>query len=291
MKLSFVVEISKKIQGKLDALNQGHEQDLDSPIGLSNPSGKNLCFANSILQCLRVVNVDIVLANHSKCEDMHCFICTLTKFYTDKLTSAEPLCQLLTAFWENYYVGLQQDSHELLLIILDKLYENMDRGSRRQFNDVQRWFFGVRLSSVQCNQCGLVSKTKEKFGDLNLSLHKAKSVDQSMQNYFQGEEVDFECRKFNGNRKDLSNIEVPLNLNITPYLENKKDTETDYTLAGVLVHQGRSVNSGHYYAFVIKNGRWYRVDDSRTMGSANQLKNINDGKIVPKESPNPKREI
>lgn len=26
MKLSFVVEISKKIQGKLDALNQGHEQ-------------------------------------------------------------------------------------------------------------------------------------------------------------------------------------------------------------------------------------------------------------------------
>ncbi|CAG2205908.1 unnamed protein product [Mytilus edulis] len=51
---------------------------------------------------------------------------------------------------------------------------------------------------------------------------QAKSVQQSLENYFRGEEVEFECEKFNGNRKDMSKIEVPFNININPYLDNNK---------------------------------------------------------------------
>ena len=37
----------------------------------------------------------------------------------------------------------------------------------------------------------------------------------------------------------------------------------DYDLYGVLVHQGHSMHSGHYYCFVkAPNGMWNRCDDS-----------------------------
>ncbi|CAG2205923.1 unnamed protein product [Mytilus edulis] len=61
----------------------------------------------------------------------------------------------------------------------------------------------------------------------HLRLYQAKSVQQSLENYFRGEEVEFECGKFNGNRKDMSKIEVPFNININPYLDNNKDTSNN----------------------------------------------------------------
>ncbi len=41
-----------------------------------------------------------------------------------------------------------------------------------------------------------------------------------------------------------------------------------YDLYGVLVHQGHSMHSGHYYCFVkAPNGVWNKMDDS-TVGQA-----------------------
>ncbi|CAG2190986.1 unnamed protein product [Mytilus edulis] len=73
------------------------------------------------------------------------------------------------------------------------------------------------LATVFDNIFPGASPVKEKHYRL-----QAKSVQQSLENYFRGEEVEFECGKFNGNRKDMSKIEVPFNININPYLDNNK---------------------------------------------------------------------
>ena len=35
-----------------------------------------------------------------------------------------------------------------------------------------------------------------------------------------------------------------------------------YSLQSVLFHHGQTVNSGHYYAFIKKNNKWFCVNDS-----------------------------
>ena len=73
-------------------------------------------------------------------------------------------------------------------------------------------------------------------------------------------------------RKDLQNHESPMpaqvdfetELNIAPYMSNRRAAPQMYELYGVLVHAGHSVHSGHYYCFVRgPNGIWHHMDDTR----------------------------
>ena len=53
-------------------------------------------------------------------------------------------------------------------------------------------------------------------------------------------------------------------LNIAPYMSNRRAGPQMYELFGVLVHAGHSVHSGHYYCFVRgPNGIWHHMDDTR----------------------------
>ncbi len=46
------------------------------------------------------------------------------------------------------------------------------------------------------------------------------------------------------------------------YEEDIVIMDTPYSLNGVLIHQGRSIQCGHYYSYVKLESRWFKVNDS-----------------------------
>ena len=62
----------------------------------------------------------------------------------------------------------------------------------------------------------------------------------------------------------LMQVDFETELNIAPYMSNRRAGPQMYELFGVLVHAGHSVHSGHYYCFVRgPNGIWHHMDDTR----------------------------
>ncbi|CEP15723.1 hypothetical protein [Parasitella parasitica] len=64
-------------------------------------------------------------------------------------------------------------------------------------------------------------------------------------------------------RKITSYVRYPELLDMAPYTsQEKKIQKAEYSLYAVLVHQGYSCDSGHYYAYIkAPNGQWNRMDD------------------------------
>ena len=44
---------------------------------------------------------------------------------------------------------------------------------------------------------------------------------------------------------------------------NLESAKALYSLVGVLVHEGNTIQGGHYISYVKKYGQWYRTDDLR----------------------------
>ena len=51
-------------------------------------------------------------------------------------------------------------------------------------------------------------------------------------------------------------------MTILEYQENIVIMNTPYVLSGVLIHQGSSIQCGHYYSYVKIKNRWFIVNDS-----------------------------
>ena len=63
-------------------------------------------------------------------------------------------------------------------------------------------------------------------------------------------------RWMNGNTKNEEQVEIPLNWN--PF-----KIEGNYKLRSAIVHEGGSIRSGHYYALINQNGKYYCVNDTQ----------------------------
>eukprot|EP01130_Rhizamoeba_saxonica_P018447 TRINITY_DN9238_c0_g1_i1.p1 TRINITY_DN9238_c0_g1~~TRINITY_DN9238_c0_g1_i1.p1 ORF type:complete len:482 (-),score=72.62 TRINITY_DN9238_c0_g1_i1:435-1880(-) len=65
--------------------------------------------------------------------------------------------------------------------------------------------------------------------------------------------------------KIKKNVQYQHRLNLTRYMSDESVEDSSnfmYNLYGVLVHQGTSSNSGHYYSYVkAPNGNWYQMND------------------------------
>jgi ubiquitin C-terminal hydrolase len=60
-----------------------------------------------------------------------------------------------------------------------------------------------------------------------------------------------------GTRVKLSKrVSFPETLDLSRYMRSKSRPEGPYRLYGVLVHDGRSINSGHYYAYCCVGSSW-----------------------------------
>ena len=163
---------------------------------------------------------------------------------------------------------------------------------------VHRLFGGLLCSSLQCDCCaGRPSLTYDPFLDLSLEIVRAGSVEQALARFCEPERLDgdnkYKCertsrkvaatKRFSIHRApnvltlQLKRFEYGARggkidrlvkfsptLDLGPFMTqpSRGEGQHAYSLTGVLVHQGRSTHSGHYFAFVRSPaGGWYRMDD------------------------------
>lgn len=196
----------------------------------------------------------------------------------------------------------QEDSHEYFMSLMSRLQEDSTpKGEKLKNSIIHDMFGGLLKQSVTCQSCGSISITEQPFYDLSLHLKSRRcSVTKSINDFFQPELIKLDnekrgylcdkCHKTTNATKRNSILEAPetllvhlkkfrfngtssskmkqavsfeSHLDLSDYLN--KDTKlaiAKYELLSVVVHEGRSLSSGHYIAHCKQpDGTWATYDD------------------------------
>nr|PUA90156.1 ubiquitin carboxyl-terminal hydrolase family 2 protein [Toxoplasma gondii TgCATBr9] len=211
-------------------------------------------------------------------------------------TSEEPVAcrDLIRSFgWDAADAFTQQDTHELLKLLLDKVEEQM-QGTPAE-GSVKKMFEGEMETYIECIEVDYKSVRKETYEDLNLDVKGCSTIQESLRRLVQPEilegENSYDAEAFGKQRarKGVRFLRFPpvciFLLKRFDFDYEKMDTvkvfssfefqsELDlnefcpgagvYELHAVSVHQG-DVNSGHYYCFLRPPPRtqWVRFDDDK----------------------------
>lgn len=125
---------------------------------------------------------------------------------------------------------------------------------------------GDPISDYKCDGCGgKVDIVKRHM------IHKSSDQLVVMLRRF---EWDYFATGGNTRKKLQGHFEIPHHLNLTPYTENgirqrrlgKQPLplpEWEYELRGIVVHSGKTMDSGHYYSIIrdLDSGSWFKFDD------------------------------
>lgn len=187
----------------------------------------------------------------------------------------------------------QEDAHEFLRALLGTLVMN---GHNRQLSCL---FDGLLESAVTCQTCRRPSLTRDRYMDLSLDIHgdHITSLVDALEEFTKTEILTGEnkvfCQKCKSKRTaskglrlatapsilvthlkrfafdDYGNlvrlhkkVRFPLRLEIGDYMSKvNKSKPPPYELVGVLVHQGRTCDSGHYLAYTKCQGQWFKCND------------------------------
>lgn len=188
----------------------------------------------------------------------------------------------------------QEDAHEFLRALLSTLVMN---GHNKQLSSL---FDGLLESAVTCQTCCKPSLTRDRYMDLSLDIHgdDIVSLVDALKEFTKTELLSGEnkvfCQKCQRKRtatKGLrlatapsilvchlkrfafdqygnlvrlhKKVKFPTQLEIGDYMSKvNKSKPPPYELVGVLVHQGRTCDSGHYLAYTKCNGQWFKCNDS-----------------------------
>ena len=239
----------------------------------------NTCFLNSALQCL-LHTPPIIYADHV-CRTQFCALCSLKRMSQAHSSSVVPqdFIQCLRLIGKQFRLGRQEDSHEFLRCVVERLPKDF----------VQATFRGKLRSLVRCQTCHYESETLEDFLDLSLEI-SGPDLQRCLSTFCREEILDANNKYFcvrcqkkvlatkqfsirscpavltvhlkrftNQLRKDTRPVAYAQELDLSPFCGQP----TKYRLYAVLVHQGATVHSGHYYAFVqAGNHLWYEMNDS-----------------------------
>lgn len=188
----------------------------------------------------------------------------------------------------------QEDAHEFLRSLLSTL--TME-GQNRQLSAL---FDGLLESSVTCQTCDYSSLTRDRYMDLSLDIADASisNLTDALRHFTKTETLDannkvdcrkchqrqiatkglrlataptilvchlkrFACNMYGQQIRLNKDVAFPLQLDIGKCMSKaNRSTPQPYQLVGVLVHAGRSCDSGHYYSFVRSGDRWYKCNDA-----------------------------
>lgn len=163
---------------------------------------------------------------------------------------------------------------------------------------VNQIFGGYHRSQILCLRCKEKSDTYDHFMDIMLDIKNAASLERAVDNFVQPEVLDnenaymcpnckqkcpakkkftihrapniatFQLKRFDYSRsmggKITKCVTFPEKLDLRPFMSQRQGPPIMYQLYAVLVHQGVSCNSGHYFCFVRNsNNLWYLMDDSK----------------------------
>ncbi|CDJ37602.1 ubiquitin carboxyl-terminal hydrolase, putative [Eimeria tenella] len=214
-----------------------------------------------------------------------------------KLFTAEeavPYKDLIRSFgWDAADAFTQQDTHELLKLLLDKVEEQM-RGTPAE-GSVKAMFEGEMETYVECLHVDYKSARKEAFEDINLDVQGCSGVRESLQRLvvpelLEGDNAyDAEQHGKQTARKGVRFVRFPPvcvfllkrfdfdfarmdTVKVFDRYEFERELDLNefcegagvYALHSVSVHQG-DVNSGHYYSFLrpAPGTQWMRFDDEK----------------------------
>ena len=180
----------------------------------------------------------------------------------------------------------------------DKEFDELFR--KRENSLIMNVFYAQLINIFKCT-CNFETYSFQKILDFPLLLQKNKSIsiEELLNEYFEGESIEFEtkCEKCGEKTvhekqvkisqppnvlilslqrinertgtKNNSQVSFPDELDLGKYIEHEcwKENKAKYTLYGIGNHSG-SLNFGHYYAYIkinkssLDEGKWYEYNDS-----------------------------
>ena len=179
-------------------------------------------------------------------------------------------------------------------IVCDREFDELFRS--RESSIILDSFYGQIINIFTC-RCKFKTYSFQKVLDLPLllqSINSSVSIEQLLDSYFQGEDIQFEtkcenCRKKAVHRKEIRfsrppnililslqrinprtqrkntcSVSFKESLDISRYIDPEcgHSNESRYLLYGIGNHSG-SINFGHYYAYIkLNNNSWYEFNDS-----------------------------
>ncbi|XP_021054269.1 ubiquitin carboxyl-terminal hydrolase 17-like protein C [Mus pahari] len=203
-----------------------------------------------------------------------------------------------------FHKDKQEDAHEFLMFTLKTMHESCLRGPGQSEEEspsednslIHDIFGGWWRSQIKCLHCHGTSDSYDPFLDIPLDISSVQSVKQALQDIEKAEELCGEnayycgrCRQkmpasktlrvysapkvlllvlkhfsgFTGNKLDRK-VSYPEFLDLKPYLSQPADAPLPYALYAVLVHDGATCDSGHYFCCVkVSHGKWYKMDDTK----------------------------
>ena len=237
-------------------------------IGLRN-GGENVCFANSVVQLMYRLPDFRHLVEETTLSG--CCVTSLKKLFR-RMTSCRASFKSSSYFEAmnipNYIKGQQYDSHEFLTYLLDMLYPNLG-------NDPCMFKFGT-ISSITCTHCSHTAASRQDNSILTVNVDSGshqQSISWLLQAYCSAEllsgYVCDSCRQLNYCYKTVVLESCPavlviqlsifsgLGSKLMPSLLIDPEITVDgvpLEIYGLIYHDGRTVQSGHYTASSVEVG-------------------------------------
>ena len=177
-----------------------------------------------------------------------------------------------------FNINTQHDALEFYDSILDSLRYEFELINQLEIFEK---YFGFELETKRtCQNCFFIrSETLNHFSLLLNMIDETCTLNVLLENFFEEKYVpDFKCTCGNFGLLEATsfrNLPKFLNIKISrftnqltkimaylKYEENIIIMDMPYALTGVLIHQGNSIQCGHYYSYLNLERRWFKVNDS-----------------------------
>ncbi|GAB64644.1 ubiquitin carboxyl-terminal hydrolase family 2 [Plasmodium cynomolgi strain B] len=202
--------------------------------------------------------------------------------------------ELIRSFgWDASDVFTQQDTHELLKLLLDKVEEQM-KGTVVE-GSVKKMFEGEVETYIECLDIDYKSVRKETYEDIQLDVQGCNNIYESLDKAIEAEVLEgdniyetdgygkqkakkgmrflsfpniciFLLKRFTFDLQRMETVKLNNRFEFYKELDLSKYCQSggEYVLQAVSVHQG-NMNSGHYYSFSYKHNEnfWLKCDDDK----------------------------
>lgn len=202
----------------------------------------------------------------------------------------------------------QEDAHEFLTCLFDKIQKNLTHGMGKLDSATEmttalgKVFGGYLRGQTVCLSCYETSNNYEEFLNISLDINNSSSIEDALTAFVAPETMEFSewysCEKCSKKRQaekrcfidELPNCLIihlkrysyfprPTKINkhiqfdericLNKFVTHERRSENcAYLLSSIIVHQGSTLNSGHYSSYVSdpsdrnSTRQWYRMNDS-----------------------------
>nr|XP_020448972.1 ubiquitin carboxyl-terminal hydrolase 37-like [Monopterus albus] len=261
---------------------------------LGFPNLAQTCYMNSTLQGLLTLKHFVhefnsqktVWNTNAKCQIIRCLVeleaCRTSNSMSRRKQLLAAFKQSVAEFNSEFDDDGQQDAHEFLICVLDKMrslsLELQEEACSMGFSytcPVNAHIAFQMLNTMTCRRCGVQSTREEDYTALSLDLVPGSSVWQCLQQYLKGSYLEYHCEcGAKESSQQWSFLTLPnvlilhlKRLRFTPSFEVEKvvspiilsrelvvhsepsstqQTMSRYSLVSVISHLGYTAHSGHY---------------------------------------------